>query len=80
MEYINRLKLPRIIKFADITTVGKRASSYKFVLKGICVGKRIMFTTYIRVFINQKETLNLHECHYLVCQSVHNDMSWSRLL
>lgn len=54
MECINQLKLPHIIKFADITTVGKRASSYKFVLKGMCVDKRIMFSTYIRVFINQK--------------------------
>lgn len=54
MKFINRFKLVNVIKCLDIKTVGKRASSYEFMLKGMNVGKRIMFTTYINVFINKK--------------------------
>lgn len=77
-ELVNRLKLPNITKFLDMTTVENRKnSSYELVLKDMSEGKRVIFTTFIGV-VNKPNggTLNLRECHSLVCQAVHNDITY----
>lgn len=76
MKQINRLKLPYIKKYLDMTTVeNKGNNSYELVLKDMSEGKRVIFTAFIGVFHKPKrETLNLREYHSLVCQTVHNDV------
>lgn len=78
MKSINRLKLPHIFKFLDMTTKeNKEDRSYKSVLNDMSVGKRVIFTTYIGVVDKPNGgTLNLPECHSFVYQVVHNDVTY----
>lgn len=62
-----------------MTTVGnKKYSSDELELKNICEGKCVIFTIFIGVFDKPKGgTFNLRECHSLLCQTVHNDVTYS---
>lgn len=62
-----------------MTTVGnKRDSGDELELKDICEGKCVIFTTFIGVFHKPKGgTLNSREYHWLLCQTVHNDVTYS---
>jgi hypothetical protein len=77
-EILKKLGLLNMEKYLNITIIENcNYSTYENVFKDMNKDSRLIFSVHIGKFKKPRSTLILHECHFMVCRTNHNYITYA---